>query len=107
MNKIGILLCNKMTYGCAATGCFNAFSKREGAFEIYQNQEVSIGSVFHCNGCGKNFVEEMDYKFTQLRKSNIKTIHLAKCVQVECDRYNELKYDLINEGFSVIDGTHD
>jgi len=107
MNKIGILLCNKMTYGCAATGCFNAFSKREGAFKIYKDEDVCIGSIFHCNGCGKNFVEEMDYKFNQLRRADIKAIHMARCIAVECSRYDELKSDLIGEGFHVIDGTHD
>lgn len=55
MNQIGILICNKLTYQCAATRCFNAFINKEDAFEQYQDENVALGAVFHCNGCFKNF----------------------------------------------------
>lgn len=106
MIKIAILLCNKMTYECSATGCFNAFIKKEAAFERYNGQDVTLGTVFHCNGCNKDFKKEMNYKFKQLKTSDIETIHLARCVEVECNRYDQLKNDLLNEGFLVVDGSH-
>ncbi len=105
MNQIGILICNKLTYQCAATRCFNAFINKEDAFEQYQDENVALGAVFIAM-VFQNFKKEMDYKLVQLRKSNIEIVHLARCVQVECNRYEELKEGLVSEGFIAIDGSH-
>lgn len=104
--NIAIISCNKMTYECCGSGCFKSFNNKTHSFEIYKDKDIKLYSFFHCNGCGSNLETALDYKLTQLKKSEVEQIHMAKCIEVECSRYDEIKTFLINKGFKVIDGTH-
>lgn len=101
---IGILVCNKMTYDCTGTGCFKAFEERKDAFSIYE--DITLRAFFHCNGCKEPLFDGMDYKFDQLKRSGVDTLHMARCIEVECHRYNEMKLALEAKGFSVVKGSH-
>ncbi|MCH4886552.1 CGGC domain-containing protein [Acidaminobacter sp. JC074] len=102
--KIGVLVCNKMTYDCTGIGCFKAFEDRRDAFSIYQ--DAKLLAFFHCNGCNKPLFEGMDYKFEQLKRSGVDTLHMARCIEVECHRYDEIKLTLEDKGFQVVKGSH-
>ncbi|WP_142413675.1 CGGC domain-containing protein [Hathewaya massiliensis] len=104
--NIAILVCNKMTYECAAVGCFEAFNNKSKAFEIYKGKEVILKSLFHCNGCGKDLEKEMEYKIKQLKNLNVETIHMARCIEVECNRYDKIKNFFEEKGFKVVKGSH-
>lgn len=104
--NIAILTCNKLTYDCCGAWCFQAFNERNKGFRIYKDTNVSLFGFLHCNGCGKDFKEELSYKFKQLRKCNVKRIHIALCVKEECKEYDKLKTTLENAGFEVVYGTH-
>jgi predicted metal-binding protein len=104
--NIAIMTCNKMTYDCSGTGCFDAFNNKTKAFERYLNHDVCLKAFFHCNGCDKDFMKVQAYKFEQLKKRNVTTIHMALCIDVECHRYDELKGYLLEGGFEVVDGSH-
>ena len=106
MNKISVMTCDKLKNKCTGTNCFEAFQNREDAFEIYKDKDVIIGAFFSCNGCDEKLDESMAYMFDQLRRKKIETIHMAYCIEVECNRYDEIYSVLENEGFNVVKGTH-
>lgn len=102
--KIGILICNKLSYDCTGIGCFQAINNREHAFKDYDDLELM--GFFHCNGCKGETLSGMDYKFEQLVKRKVSTIHMARCMEVECEHYEEIYNKLMNRGFKVVRGTH-
>ncbi|MPQ43994.1 CGGC domain-containing protein [Clostridium tarantellae] len=104
--KLGIMVCEKVSYECAATACFNAFNKREKAFEKYVNKNIELGALFHCNGCKSSLKKDLDYKIKQIKNNNIKTIHLAKCIKVECNRYDEILNFIKENDIYVEEGSH-
>lgn len=106
MINIAILVCGKLTDDCASTGCFNAYYDKKAAFKNY-DEAVRLGTVFHCCGCEKNFRTSMAYKINQLKKANISIIHLARCMEVECNRIESIQKDLLEEGFQVVMGSHE
>lgn len=105
--NIAILVCEKLTYECTAIGCLEALNNNKDAFKIYKdNKDVVLSSIFHCNGCKSNLEKDMEYKINQLKKKNVKNVHLAKCIEVKCNRYGEVKSFIEYNGFKVIEGTH-
>lgn len=102
--KIGILICNKLSYDCTGIGCFEALSSREHAFKDYK--DVSLMGFFHCNGCKEELFSGMDYKFEQLKRREVSTIHMARCMEVECEHYDDIHNKLVDMGFKVVCGTH-
>ena len=106
MKNIGIMLCNKISYKCTGTGCTNAFNKRIDAFNIYEKNNVQLSAIFHCNGCGSMDTDDFNYKLKQMKRWEIKTIHFAKCIEVECYRYEAMYDYLENKGFHIIKGSH-
>lgn len=105
MENIAVIVCQKMTYECAAVGCFEAFHKRDVAFADYEEDVCLIG-LFHCNGCDKDLAEELGYKIQQLKKRKVAKIHMALCIEVECARYQDIRAFLEEQGFQVVKGTH-
>jgi len=101
---IGIIVCHKLTHDCTGVGCFKALRERRDAFSTYDH--VDIGAFFHCNGCDQPLFEGMAYKFDQLKRQGIDTLHMAKCIEVECDRYDQMAQVLSDKGFDVIKGSH-
>lgn len=106
MDKIGIMVCEKTTKICGGCICFSAFSKKEKSFERYKDKDVEIGAFFHCNGCNSDLVKDLEEKVGIIKSKDIKTVHMALCIKVECKRYNEIKDYLIKNNFNVVEGTH-
>lgn len=106
--NIAILTCNKLSYECCGAWCLQAFSEKSKGFAIYKDldEEIKLYGFFHCNGCDKDLKKELDYKMVQLKKCNVTRIHLSLCVKNQCNRYDEIKSMLENEGFEVVYGTH-
>ena len=106
--NIAIMVCHKVTFECAGAICFKAFNNKDKAFQIYKNKEyINLCGFFHCGGCKSNLNNEnLDYKINQLKNINVTKVHMAKCIEVECYRYNEIKEFLEEKGFEVIQGTH-
>lgn len=105
--NIAIMVCKKLTFECSGSWCFKAFAEKDKSFAIYKSEiETNLCGFFHCNGCGSNLDKELEYKVTQLKKVGVKTVHISKCIEVECDRYNEVRNFLLRNDFNVIDGTH-
>ena len=104
--NIAILICNKLSYECCGVGCFEAFNNKVKGFEIYKDEDVKLCGFMHCNGCGKDFEKELDYKINQLKNKNVTIIHMALCVKVECKEYETIQKTLEDAGFEVVYGTH-
>ena len=106
--NIAIMVCEKVTHFCSGVGCFKVFNNKDKAFEIYKNKEdINLYGFFHCGGCKSNLNNEnLDYKINQLKNLNVIRVHMAKCIEVECYRYDEIKRFLLYKGFEVIEGTH-
>lgn len=106
MKKIAVMTCDKLKNQCSGTSCFEAFHRKKEAFKIYESNEIELGAFFSCNGCNIALAESMAYMFNQLRKKEIATIHIARCIEVECYRYEGIQTMLENEGFQVVHGSH-
>jgi len=106
MKNIGVMICNKYSYKCSGVGCFDAFNKKEKAFERYKDMNITLKAFFHCNGCDKDFLVEQAHKIEQMKDRQVSTIHFSRCMANHCDYYKQLKNDLKNSGFEVVDGTH-
>lgn len=105
--NIAIMVCKKLTFDCSGTWCFRAFTEKSNSFEIYKSEtSINLCGFFHCNGCESDLNKELDYKITQLKKVDVKKVHMSKCIAVECSRYDEIKEFLLKRGFDVIEGTH-
>lgn len=104
--KIGIIICDRY-HNCAGGKCFKALERREGAFSIYENEDVQIAAFAHCGGCPGGNIE---YTPAEMKKNGIDVIHLATGMLVgypPCTRISYFK-NFIEEqyGINVIVGTH-
>lgn len=105
---IAIMACRKLMNKCSGSGCFKAYNNSEAAFDIYEDNKEELGSFFYCSGCSVTMTDDEDWqhKIAQLRKNNVKIIHIAKCIEVECNDYDKHERILKKEGFEVIHGSH-
>lgn len=105
---IAIMACRKLVGKCSGTGCFKAYNNSTAAFEIYGDNKPALSSFFYCIGCNDTITndEDWNHKIQQLKKNNVDTIHLSRCIKVECDHYEKHREILINEGFKVVLGSH-
>ena len=71
--KIGIIICDRYRT-CAGGKCFRALQNREGAFSIYQGQDVELVGYTTCDGCPGGNVE---YAAEEMTKNGAEVIHLA------------------------------
>ena len=104
--KIGIIICDRY-HNCAGGKCFRAIREREGAFDIYKNNEVEVVGYTTCDGCPGGNIE---YAPEELKRNGAEVIHFATGMVVgypPCPYINhfkkfiESKYDL-----KVVVGTH-
>jgi len=74
----------------------------------YENSKPILSSFFYCSGCDTTISDQEDWnhKIEQLKRKKVDTIHIALCIDVECDNYNKHEKLLKNHGFNVIHGTH-
>lgn len=105
---IAIMACRKLMSKCSGTGCFKAYNNSTAAFEIYGDNKEDLSSFFYCSGCGDAMTkdENWEHKIAQLKKNNVKTIHISRCVKAKCDDYDKHEEILKKEGFDIIHGSH-
>ena len=72
--KIGIIICDRYK-NCAGGKCFRAAQNREGAFDIYDKNEVlEIVGYTSCGGCPGGNIE---YTPEEMIKNGAEAIHFA------------------------------
>lgn len=104
--KIGIIICDRYRT-CAGGKCLRSLRNREGAFSIYQDQEVELVGYTTCDGCPGGNVE---YAPEEMIKNGAQVIHLATGLVVgypPCPYLAQFR-DFIEAryGVKVVVGTH-
>lgn len=104
--KIGIIICHRY-HRCAGGKCLRAMRNREGAFSIYQDQEIELVGYTTCDGCpGGN----LEYSPEEMKKNGAQVIHLATGLIVgypPCPRIKHFKKFIEQKfGLKVVIGTH-
>lgn len=106
INRIGIIICDRYRT-CAGGKCLRALRNREGAFSIYQGQEVELVGYTTCNGCPGGNIE---YAGDEMINNGAEVIHLATGLLVgypPCPYLDTFKQFLeARYGVRVILGTH-
>ncbi|MBN1432921.1 MAG: CGGC domain-containing protein [Methanomicrobiaceae archaeon] len=104
--KIGIIICDRYRT-CAGGKCLRAFRNREGAFSVYEGEDVEIAGYATCGGCPGGNIE---YAPEEMKKNGVSVIHLATGMIVGYPPCPRIKYftKLIKEkyGIDVVVGTH-
>ena len=104
--KMGIIICDRYKT-CAGGKCFRAIRNREGAFDMYKDQEIELAGYTTCGGCPGGNIE---YAPEEMKKNGVEIIHFATGMVVgypPCPYINyfrnfiETKYKI-----KVIVGTH-
>lgn len=117
MKKIAVLRCLKTSASCAGSGCLRAFNERTQAFGRYRGEEVQLGAVWTCNGCGDSLLENQEglrKKIERMKKMGICALHLAKCTKKaddsgekrRCPVIQAIADELAGAGIEIVDGTH-
>ena len=105
--KIGIIICDRYR-NCAGGKCFRALKNKEGAFDIYSDDEdVELVGYTGCGGCPGGNIE---YTPEEMKNNGAEVIHLATGFIVgypPCPYIKEFK-DLIEikYGMKAVIGTH-
>jgi len=71
--KLAIIICDRYK-SCAGGKCFRALRNREGAFDIYADQDVELVGYTSCGGCPGGNIE---YAGEEMVKNGAQVIHLA------------------------------
>ncbi len=72
--KIGIIICDRYK-NCAGGKCFRALQNREGAFDVYsQDEPLEIVGYTSCGGCPGGNIE---YVPEEMIKNGAEAIHIA------------------------------
>ena len=104
--KIGIIICDRYR-NCAGGKCFRALKNREGAFSVYQENEVEIVGYTSCGGCPGGNVE---YAPEEMKKNGAEIVHFATGLVVGYPPCPYIEYfrDFIKTKFDmeVVIGTH-
>lgn len=105
--KIGIIICDRYR-SCAGGKCFRAAQNREGAFDIYlEDENLEIVGYTSCGGCPGGNIE---YAPEEMIKNGAEAIHLATGMVVgypPCPRVSYFK-KFLEEKYKIptIIGTH-
>ena len=106
MKKIGIIICDRY-HTCAGGKCLRSLRNREGAFALYEDEEVELVGYTTCGGCPGGNVE---YSPAEMIKNGAEVIHLATGLVVgypPCPRLQEfVKFIPAKYGVEVVIGTH-
>lgn len=106
MKKIGIIICDRY-HTCGGGKCFRALKNREGAFSIYEGEEVELVGYSTCGGCPGGNIE---YVPAEMKKNGAEVIHLATGLVVgypPCPRLKAFKEFIpAKYGLDVVIGTH-
>jgi len=104
--KIGIIICDRYR-NCAGGKCFRAMRNKEGAFNIYKNNNLELVGYTTCGGCPG---ENIEHSPEEMIKNGAEVIHLATGFIVgypPCPYIKHFK-NFIEEkyGVTVVIGTH-
>ena len=106
MKKIGIIICHRY-HSCAGGKCLRSLKNREGAFSLYEGEEVEIVGYTSCGGCPGGNVE---YAPAEMKKNGAEIIHLATGLVVgypPCPRLQAFTRFIPEKyGIDVVAGTH-
>ncbi|MFH1121807.1 MAG: CGGC domain-containing protein [Bacteroidota bacterium] len=104
--KVGIIICDRYR-NCAGGKCFRSLQNREGAFDLYKNQEVELAAFTTCGGCPGGNIE---YAPEEMKKNGVTHVHLATGFLVgypPCPYLEHFKNFIPEKyGMKVISGTH-
>ncbi|MGX8794996.1 CGGC domain-containing protein [Fusibacter sp. JL298sf-3] len=105
--KIAVMACRKLVNKCTGIGCYNAFHKKAHAFAPYVNEDVEMSCLFYCAGCAETVYdgEDWSHKVEQLKRNGVETVHLARCIEVECAQYHA-HINRLEPHFKVVCGSH-
>jgi predicted metal-binding protein len=71
--KVGIIICDRYR-DCAGGKCLRSLRNREGAFSIYESQEVELVGYTSCGGCPGGNIE---YCVEEMKKNGAEVVHFA------------------------------
>ena len=104
--KIGVIICDRYRT-CAGGKCFRSAATKEGAFEIYKDEEIEIAAFTTCGGCPGGNIE---YAPEEMVKNGVEVIHLATGFVVgypPCQYTDHFKKFIKEKyGILVVVGTH-
>lgn len=104
--KVGIIICDRYR-DCAGGKCLRALRSREGAFSIYEDQEVELVGYTTCGGCPGGNVE---YCVEEMKKNGADVVHFATGMLVgypPCPHIDHFKEFVKRKyGVDVVIGTH-
>jgi predicted metal-binding protein len=104
--KLGIIICDRY-HTCAGGKCFRALKNREGAFEMYKNDEVELAAFTTCGGCPGGNIE---YAPEEMIKNGVTHVHFATGFLVgypPCPYMDHFEKFITEQyGLKVIFGTH-
>ena len=104
--KIGIIICDRYRT-CAGGKCFRSFQNREGAFGLYEGQEVELAGFTTCGGCPGGNIE---YAPEEMKKNGVTHVHFATGFLVgypPCPYMEHFKNFIMEKyGMKVVFGTH-
>ena len=104
--NIGIIICDRYRR-CAGGKCFRSMRNREGAFDIYKDDEIELVGFTSCDGCPGGNIE---YAGDEMVKNGVDVVHLATGLVVgypPCPHIETFK-DFLEKryGIQVVVGTH-
>jgi predicted metal-binding protein len=106
VKKIGIIICDRYRT-CAGGKCLRSLRNREGAFAMYEGEEVELVGFTTCGGCPGGSIE---YAPEEMKNNGAEVIHLATGFVVGYPPCPYLKQftEFIPEkyGLDVVVGTH-
>lgn len=106
MKRIGIIICDRW-HTCAGGKCLRSLNRREGAFQLYEGEEVELAGYTTCGGCPGGNVE---YAPAEMKRNSVDVIHLATGLLVgypPCSYIDEfVRFIGVKYGMGVVLGTH-
>lgn len=106
MKRIGIIICHRW-HTCAGGKCLRALRLREGAFRLYEGEEVELVGYTTCGGCPGGNIE---YAPAEMTRNGAEVIHLATGLLVgypPCPYIDDfVRFIRVKYGLEVVLGTH-
>jgi predicted metal-binding protein len=106
MKKVGIIICDRWRR-CAGGKCLRALEERQGAFSMYEGEEVELAGYTTCDGCPGGNVE---YAPAEMKNNGVEVVHLATGLLVgypPCPYIDDFKHFIEEKyGLEVVLGTH-
>ncbi len=106
MKRLGVIICDRWS-ACAGGKCLRALRNREGAFSLYQSEEVELVGYTTCDGCPGGNVE---YAPEEMKNNGAEVIHFATGLLVgypPCPHIDSFVPFIEDKfGLEVVLGTH-